>query len=464
MRYGESDRPGSPTNVAETAEEQLRRENLELRRQLDELRGGAHTASHEGVPARLWRPSRITITAICFTVVILVAIAFIAGYFPLSQRKALLVQEVHDQERALQRVEVITVRRSSSKSGLSLPGNIQATTEAPVLARADGYVQHRLVDIGDRVHTGQLLARIEAPELDEQVRQAEANVEQAKAGLDQALANLQQGKSDLELAHVMAKRWANLIESGSVSEQENDQMQAQYRSKMAGVDALDKAVNVQRSAIAAAEANVARLQKMQSYRLVTAPFDGVITLRNVDDGALVSSGSTLLFRIAQTSTLRIYVTVPQTNASSIQIGAPAVLTVSNLPGRQFEGTIARTANALDPASRTLLVEVHVRNSSGELLPGMYAQVELTSSRKNPPLLIPSDALIMRSDGVQVAVVRPDHRVHVQKIEAGRDYGDRLEVLSGLQDGDTVIANPGDIVTEGAEVNPVPVAGTTSKTE
>jgi RND family efflux transporter MFP subunit len=234
-------------------------------------------------------------------------------------------------------------------------------------------------------------------------------------------------------------------------------MQAQYRSKQAGVEALAKAVNVQQSSIAAAEANVGRLEKMRSYRLVTAPFDGVITLRNVDDGALVTSGTTLLFRIAQTSMLRTYVSVPQNNASSVRPGESASLTVSNLPGRQFAGTVARTSNALDPASRTLLVEVHVPNSSGALMPGMYAQVELTNSRKDPPLLIPSEALIMRSNGAQVAVVRKDHRVHVQKVDVGRDYGDRLEILSGLQEGDTIIANPGDVVSDGTEVDPVPAA-------
>src|SRR4051794_10864822 len=403
MRFSDPDRPASQVDIAETTEERLRRENRELRRQLQELHGTSQDSAHLGPPSKLWRPSKVTVTAILLAAAILIVIGFFAGYVPLSQRRAVLVKEAQDHEQALPRVEVITVQRSSGKSGLVLPGNIQATTEAPILARADGYIQHRMVDIGDHVREGQPLARIEAPELDEQVHQAEANVQQARAGLEQALANLQQGKSELELARVMAQRWANLISSGSVSEQENDQMQAQYRSKTSGVEALEKAVNVQKSAVAAAEANVARLNKMQSYRLVTAPFDGVITLRNVDDGALVNSGSTLLFRIAQTSTLRTYVSVPQANASSIHVGQPAALTVSNLPGRQFTGTVARTSNALDPASRTLLVEVHVPNASGALLPGMYAQVELESSRKDPPLLIPSDTLILRSEGPQVAV-------------------------------------------------------------
>lgn len=456
MRYSESDRPGPQMDIAETAEERLRRENRDLRRQLEDLRGASHGISH-GAPAIQWRPSGLTVAAICLIAVVLGVIAFFTGYLPLRERRAVLMTEARNHEQSLPRVEVITVGRSPSKSGLVLPGNIQATTEAPILARADGYVKHRLVDIGDRVRAGQLLAQIEAPELDEQVRQAEANVQQARAALEQAQANLQQGKSDLELARVMARRWANLIASGSVSEQENDQMQAQYRSKQAGVEALAKAVNVQQSSIAAAEANVGRLEKMRSYRLVTAPFDGVITLRNVDDGALVTSGTTLLFRIAQTSMLRTYVSVPQNNASSVHPGESASLTVSNLPGRQFAGTVARTSNALDPASRTLLVEVHVPNLSGALMPGMYAQVELTNSRKDPPLLIPSEALIMRSNGAQVAVVRKDHRVHVQRVDVGRDYGDRLEILSGLQEGDTIIANPGDVVSDGTEVDPVPAA-------
>jgi RND family efflux transporter MFP subunit len=220
------------------------------------------------------------------------------------------------------------------------------------------------------------------------------------------------------------------------------------------VNALEKAVAVQRGNIAAAEANLARLQEMQSYRVVKAPFDGTITLRNVDVGALVNAGSTLLLRIAQTGTVRIYVNVPQTNASFVRVGQPARLHVSNLPGRSFTGVVARTSNSLDPASRTMLVEVHAPNSDGSLLPGMYAQVELNSARGKPPLLVPSDALISRADGTKVALLRPDHTVHLQKVEVGRDYGDRLEVTGGLQEGDTIIANPGDYGREGVEVNPV----------
>jgi RND family efflux transporter MFP subunit len=437
-------------------QERLHRENEELRRQLAELKAAAHGEAEPGVPEKLWRPSAITIWSIFLAVVAIVAVAFLAGYIPLQKRRAVIAGEAHEQERALPRVEVIEARRASGKSTLQLPGSIQAITEAPILARADGYILRRLVDIGDRVQAGQAVAEIEAPEMEAQVRQSRANLQLAKAAVDQALANYEQGKSDTELARVTAERWARLAAKGVVSKQENDNYQAQYHSRNSALESLEKAVGVQRSNVAAAEASLARVERMQSYLMVKAPFDGVITLRNVDVGALVNAGSTLLFRIAQTSTLRTYLNVPQAQASSVQAGQPARIAVANLPGREFAGTVARTSNALDPASRTLLVEVHVPNPQGVLLPGMYARVELVSPRTDAPLLIPSDSLIARGDGTEVAVVRQDHRVHLQKIDVGRDYGDRMEVSGGLSNGDMVIANPGDTIREGLEVEPVPV--------
>jgi RND family efflux transporter MFP subunit len=444
-------------DVAETPEERLRRENQELKRQLQELKGVSEESSRGDFPAQLWRPSSLTIWAIVLGAVVLILLAFFAGYIPLHKRQTVIAKEAREQQQLLPKVGVITVGRSPRISELQLPGNIQAITEAPILARADGYIKRRMVDIGDRVAAGQTLAVIEAPELDEQLRQSKANLQQAQASLDETLANLQQGKSDLELARVTAQRWNNLVTRGVVSQQENDQYQAQYRSKIAGVQALEKAVIAQRNGVAAAEANVARLDQMQSYRTVTAPFAGIVTLRNVDVGALVTGGSTLLFRIAQTAMLRTYVTVPQTHANAVRPGESAMLTVSNLPGRQFTGTVARSANALDPNSRTLLVEIHVPNKDGALLPGMYAKVELSSARPNPPLLVPSDALIIRGTGAQLAIVGRDHIVHLRNIGVGRDYGDRLEVTGGLHEGDTVIMNPGDIVREGVEVDPVAIA-------
>jgi RND family efflux transporter MFP subunit len=414
-------------------------------------------SEQDPVPAKLWRPSGITIAVLLLGTAVFLALAFVAGYVPRHERMTQIVAEAREREQLLPRVEVIEVGRSGAGSGLQLPGNVQAIAEAPVLARSDGYIARRLVDIGDRVTAGQVLAEIEAPELDAQVRQAKANVQQAEAAVAQALANLEQGKSDKELARVTSERWAQLAKQGIASRQENDQYQAEYQSRLANVQALEKAIAYQRSGISVAEANVNRLERMQSYRLVKAPFDGVITLRNIDVGALVNAGNTLLFRIAQTDTVRVYVSVPQSHASSVKPGQPATLAVSNLPGREFQGKVARSAGALDPASRTLLVEIQVNNADKALLPGMYAQVNLSGARTAVPVVIPSDALLVRSEGTQVAVVRPDHQIHLQKIAVGRDYGDRLEVNSGLEPGQMIVVNPGDMIREGLKVDPVPRA-------
>jgi RND family efflux transporter MFP subunit len=433
----------------------LRKEVEELRRRLQEREQDDHASR----PAELWRPSAVTIWSIFLGCAILIAIAFLAGYLPHQRRTSLVRAETVQQEEALPRVDVIQVTRSSPKSELQLPGNIQALTEAPILARADGYLQRRVVDIGDRVRAGQLLAEITAPEIEQQIRQANAALDQAQAALEQAQANFEQGKANRDLARVTSERWTKLESQGIVSHQETDQYRTQFQVQEANVHALDKAVSAQRSNIAAAEANLGRLKELKSYLQVKAPFDGVITLRNVDVGALVNSGNTLLFRIAQTETVRTYVNVPQSNASFIHDGQPAVLTVSNLPGRSFSGKVVRTANALDPTSRTMLVEVQVPNTGGALLPGMYAQVDLSSARTITPLLIPGDALIARAEGPQVALVRPDHTVHLQNVQVGRDYGARMEILGGLQAGDTIIPNPSESAREGLKVDPVPAAST-----
>ncbi len=446
-------------NLPDTVEEHLRRENEKLRAEIEALRGGTHSTS---APADVWQPSATTIWAIALGVLVLLAIAFFGGYIPMQSRRAVIAAEAHEQGETLPQMRAIRVARSNVNSDLALPGSIQPITEAPILARTDGYIQRRLVDIGDRVKSGQLLAEIDAPELVDQVTQAKAAEKQAEAGLDQATANAQQGKTDMELAKLMAQRSGQLVTRGAIARQDDDQSQATYQSKLAALNALQKAVDVQRANVAAVQSNLARLTKLQDYRMVVAPFEGVITLRNVDVGALVNSGNTMLFRIAQMDELRTFINVPQAYANSIRVGQPATLTVSNLPGRMFAGTVARTSEALDPSSRTLLAEIHVPNRERLLLPGMYTQVDFKAPRFDPPLVVPSEALIVRDNGAQVAVVRFGNTLHLVKIQAGRDYGDRVEVLAGLNEGDTVVTNPGDIAREGLKVDVVSVPAAAGK--
>ena len=409
---------------------------------------------HAGPPEIRWQPTRTTMAALLLGVLALFGIAFLAGYLPLQQREATLRAEADAQERGLPRLAVIRVGRGTDRNEIKLPGTMQALTEAPILARTDGYLKRRLVDIGDRVRAGQVVAEIDAPELDQQIHQAEASVGQAEAATDQAQANLEQGKANRELARITAERTKMLTARGIAPLQEGDQSQAQLSAQDANVRALEKAILAQRSNLVAGKANLARLQELQGYRLVKAPFDGVITLRNVDVGALVSTGSTLLYRLAQIGTLRTYINVPQSQVNSVRAGQAAALTVSHFPGRSFRGIVARTANALDPATRTMLVEVDVPNADGALFPGTYADVDLSGAQVNAPLVVPAAALVFRTDGAQVAVVQADQTVHLQKITVGRDYGDRVEILQGLTEGATILAAPGDAAREGARIVPV----------
>jgi RND family efflux transporter MFP subunit len=437
-------------NEMHTVEDQLRSEIEDLKRQLEEQKelaadGGAQQPSG---------PSGRTLLAIALVLVALVVVGFFAGYLPRRRRESVLAAESKAGAESLPVVNVRKVKRSDSKSSLVLPGNIEAVTEAPVLARSSGYIKRRYADIGDRVKEGQVLAEIEAPELDQQIRQAKATVDQANSTVQQAEAALEQGRSNENLARVTAERWDNLSKKGVVSRQENDTYRLQWAAQQANVQALEKGVAAARNNVAAAQANVARLNDLLEYQTVRAPFAGVITLRNVDAGVLVNEGNTLLYRIAQTERLRTYLNVPQADAGSVRVGQPAVLVIPDLPGHRFPGAVTRTANALDPATRTLLVEVQVPNPDAVLMPGMYTQVDLSVPRKDPPLLIPGDTLVVRSDGPQVALVEPDGRVHFARIQLGRDFGDRLEVLAGLEEGQQVVVNPSDAIREGAKVKPI----------
>jgi RND family efflux transporter MFP subunit len=436
-------RPEITNNEAE-----LRAEIEELKRKLEEKHAGVSASEH------VVQPSGHTIRNLVLLFVVILILAFVAGYIPRHRREVQLVAEADAHNEALPQVSVMTARRADGRGNLVLPGNIQAVTEAPILARAEGFLKTRYVDIGDRVTAGQLLAEIEAPDMDQQVRQAQAAVQQVQADLERATAALEQGKANESLAKVTAQRWDNLVKRGVVSRQENDQYQAQYVAQSANVRALDHAVAAGKSNVGAAEANVARLTELQNYLKVRAPFAGVVTLRNVDVGALVNSGNTLLFRIAKTNLLRTYVNVPQSSAADVHVGQTAFLSTSEAPETKFPGQVARTANALDPASRTLLVEIQAANPQGKLMPGMYVEVDLNLPRKDPPLLIPSDTLVVRPEGTEVALVGADNKVHFQRILVGRDFGDRIEVLSGMNEGEKAIVNPNDSVQEGVRVQPV----------
>jgi RND family efflux transporter MFP subunit len=437
-------------NESLTNEHQLRAEIESLKRQLAEQKKLLETDHHR----QPTNPSKGTLVFIALLLAALTVGGFFAGYLPRQRREMVLAAESREEAQSFPQVNVARVARSATRTSLVLPGNIQAVTEAPVLARASGYLRKRNVDIGDRVKAGQVLAEIEAPELKQQINQAKATIEQANSTVQQAQAALKQGQTNAELARITHVRWDNLFKKGVVSRQENDTYMAQYQAQQANVQALEKAVAASRSNAAAAEANLARLNELLGYQTVRAPFDGIITLRNVDVGALVNEANTLLFRIAQPDRLRIYLSVPQVDAPSVHPGMQAALAIPDLPGRKFNGTVARTASALDPNTRTLLVEVQVGNAGGTLLPGMYTQVDLSVPRQDPPLVIPGDTLVVRSDGPQVAVVSGDNTVHFTRIQLGRDFGDRLEVLSGLNEGQSLVVNPSDAVREGGKVQPV----------
>jgi RND family efflux transporter MFP subunit len=389
-------------------------------------------------------------------IIVIVLVLFFAGIFLFGWTRHGQVEkaaraDAQLEATALPTVTVTTADRAASVVDITLPGNIQAITEAAVLARAEGYLVKRYADIGDRVHEGQLLAELDTPDLDQQVIQAQAALQQTNAALAQAKAALEQAKANAQLADVTAKRNTILVNRGVLSKQEGDQSDSTLLAQAANVRASEANINAALQNVGANEANLRRLLDLQSFKKVKAPFDGVITLRNIDTGSLISSGSTLLFRIAQNNVLRIFVNVPQSDFSSFDVGMPAQITVTELPGRSFPGKVARLSGALDTNTRTLLTEVEVPNSQGTLLPGMYAQVRFSITRTQPSVLVPGDAIVTRSSGSMVAVVDSDNTVHFRPVHLGRDFGTNVEILGGLEAGEKVVVNPTDDVREGAKV-------------
>ena len=330
------------------------------------------------------------------------------------------------EEAAVPTVAIIFPKQGAPTQEIVLPGNTQAFSEASLYARTSGYLSHWYFDIGAHVQKGQLLAEIETPEVDQQLRQAQAELDSAQANFN--------------IAKITAARWQDLVTTGSVSQQETDQ-----------------AVNNLSAVKAAAEssaANVRRLEELQSFEKIYAPFDGIIIARNTDIGDLINAGAGTqpreLFHIAAIRTLRVYVSIPEVYSRAARSGAPATLTLDEFPGQTLRGTLVRNANSIDVASRTLLVEVDVDNPTSQLLPGAYVFVHLKLPDETRSVIIPSNTLIFRKEGLQVGLVR-NGKAELVPVKIGRDYGNTVEIVSGLQPTDAIIVDPLDSLVTGLPV-------------
>jgi RND family efflux transporter MFP subunit len=323
-------------------------------------------------------------------------------------------------------VETVSPDRSGAGEDLVLPATVQAFIEAPIYARTSGYLRAWYTDIGTHVHRGQLLAQIETPEVDRQLAQARADLATARA--------------NLALAKSTNARWQGLLRTESVSKQDADEKAGDAAAKAAAADS--------------AAANVARLQDLESFKRVVAPFDGVVTARNTDIGALINAGQTSgaeLFRIADTHKLRIYVQVPEAYAALTRVGLVAELGVNERPGKSFAAQTVRTADALDPAARTLQVELQLDNGNSEILPGSYAEVHFKLPGVLTTLRLPANTVLFRTAGLQVATVDAAGRIRLKNINQGRDFGTTIEVLSGIEPTDRIVLNPPDSILDGAQV-------------
>lgn len=351
-----------------------------------------------------------------------------SAYFRVQARQQQSRQLVKTtQSLEVQPVTIIHAERGKASSELTLPGMIEAFSVSPVYARVDGYVRNWSVDIGTHVTKGQLLAEIDAPDVDQQ--------------LNQARGMLQQAQANLSLAKVTAPRYQELIKTNSVSQQELDQANQNLAAQEANVQASTAAVG--------------RLEQMQGFEKVIAPFDGIITERKTDFGDLINAGNggtgRELFRISQNNVVRVFVTVPEEFSSQVKPGTKASLDVISLPNRRFPASVTRTADSIDATSRTLTVELDIPNPSGELLPGAYANVHFQLPLNVVPLVLPASSILFQSAGPQIGIVDNQNVVALRKVTLGHDFGDTIEVLSGVKPADAVIANPPDSISNGAHV-------------
>lgn len=358
--------------------------------------------------------------------IVIAALLVVFGVLPRIQARTALRQETL--RMAVPTVAVVQAKRSAPGQEIILPASVQAFADAPIYARTNGYLKRWYVDIGGHVKQGQLLAEIDTPEVTQQLRQARADFATAQANLN--------------LSKITTDRYAGLLKTDSVSKQESDNANGDYEAKQA--------------ALQSAQANVKRLEELLSFQRIYAPFSGVITARNTDVGALINSGSSggngnELFHIAQPDKLRVYVSVPQVYSQVAKPGLTADLTLAEFPGRRFQGTLVRTANAIDPTSRTLLVEIAVNNPTGQLFTGSYAEVHFKLPTPASSLILPVNTLLFRSEGLRVATVGEGQRVQLKQITLGHDFGSEVEVVAGLNGNENVIVNPPDSVVDGETV-------------
>ncbi len=323
-------------------------------------------------------------------------------------------------------VNFVVAAIKTTPTELRLPAALQALQDTPIYARTTGYIAKWFYDIGDHVKAGETLALIDTPDLDQELNQVKANLGQADA--------------NLALAKISADRWKALGAQHAVAQQDVDTKVADYEARLADRKA--------------AQANVDRLTQLKDYQKVTAPYDGVVSARNAQIGALITSGtSTEIYHLAQTDTLRVYANVPQSYIRSIAPGMAVQIHVPEFPNTPFTGKVARFAGALDPASRTLLVEIQIPNTEGQLFPGMFCEVVFKVLPPDPAIMIPSNAMLVRADGTLAATVDDSNRIHLAHVHVGRDFGTQIEILSGLKAGQRVVSNPTDALTDDLEVEP-----------
>jgi len=404
------------------------------------------------------RPGRGPVLAFFAVLMLVVATAIAGGLLPrLSRQKGLLAASAA-RERQKPVVIASAAHLATTKDSIDLPGDLQAIVESPIFARADGYLKTRLVDIGDHVKTGQPMAELETPELDQQIVQAHATLAQSQASLKELQADIELSRANLNLSRATQERWQRLATKGVVSRQDLDEKTADLGVKQAQTDRAVAALATAQENVRASQASLRRLEEMKSFARVTAPFDGLVTARNVDIGTLINSGnggaSREMFRVARIQPLRIFVNVPQTYVEEMREGQAAELRVQERPGEVFPARVTNVSRSLDTNSRSMLVILETPNPGSMLYPGMYAQVRFPAAGRDarPLLRIAAEALVIGKSGTRVAVVGSDHVVHFRSIAIGQDLGAEVDVISGLAPGDLVISNPSDAVEEGVAVD------------